>query len=467
MAFGKNKAPKLKENRLPLWKLLAWKSSDITTAAAFLIVNSYLTLFCTDFLAMDPAVVGTILLVSNIVDFITDLVAGYIVDNTNTKWGRGRPYELGIFGVTICTTLMFFTPEGWSQGLKIAWIFFVYTTCYGVFNTMRAAGQNVYQVRAFSKNRTVVGKLNSFGGVITTLGSMVVSTTFPKVMASTVTGAADWGKLVLMYMVPLSFIAIFRFIFVKEDVSVDAGSSSDKVDLKTVWAMIKINKYGWEYAGIQCIANIIASLGVTSYYFKYIVGNEGMAGIISIMGTLILPVMFVFPVFLKKHGPTKIIVVTGIMAAVGYAMNWFAGANIPMLIGAAIIAALVRLPVSYLAGLMQMDLGTYNEYKGLPRMDASIGSIFNGFGTQLGQGIGGFMLGIALSAAGYVSGEGAAAVAAQPESALTMIRFMYSWFPLILTVLTIILALMMDKLHKEMPTIEATLAERKAAAENK
>lgn len=465
MAFGKVKAPRVKENRLPLWKLLAWKSSDVTTAAGFLIVNNYLMLFCTDFLGMDAAVVGTILLVSNIIDFITDLIGGFLVDNTNTKLGKGRPYELAIFGMGICTMLMFLTPNNWSMGVKIAWIFFTYTFTYGVFQTLRNAAQQVYTIRAFGKNRIVIGKLGSYGGIITTLGSMVVSTTFPKLMASTVTGAADWGKLVMIFMVPLTLIAGLRFLLVKEDQSIDAGKTAEKVDLKMIWAMIKTNKYAMYYAGIMCIFNAVTSLGATSYYFKYIVGNEGMAGIISIMGTLLLPVMLIFPLFLKKHSAAKIVAVTGIMAAVGYAINGFAGASIPMLLGAAIIYSIVKLPVSYLQSIMMMDLGTYNEYNHLPRMDASISALYGGFGTQVGQGVGGFLMGIALSAAGYIQGAGVDA-SMQPESAMMMIKAMYSWVPLLMTAGLVVLAILLDKLNKEMPKIEAELAEREAAAKN-
>ena len=460
MAFGKNKAPKLKENRLPLWKLLAWKSSDITSAAVFLIVNTYLTMFCTDFLGMDAAVVGTILLVSNIIDFITDLIASYVIDNTNTKWGKGRPYELGIIGVTVCTALMFFTPNSWSMGLKIAWIFFMYTFTFGVFNTFRGGAMQVYCIRAFKKNRVVMGKLGSYGGLITTLGSMVVSLTFPKAMAQLATSAEGWRPLVLIYLVPLTLIALLRFIFIKEDASVDAGAISDKVTLKTLWKMIKTNKYAWMYAGILFAFNTIQSLGGLSYYFKYVVGDVSLTGIISIFGTLLLPVMFVFPVLLKKFSAPQLVAGAGCLAVVGYVINFFAGASIPMLLGAALLTSLVMLPVSYLGGLMLMDLSTYNEYNGLPRLDASTSAIFGGIGTQLGQGVGGFLMGLILSASGYVSAAGDAVVA-QPDSAIMAIRCSYSFVPAILMVAMIVCALLMSKLVKKMPEIEAELAAKK------
>lgn len=451
MAFGKNKAPRLKENKLPFFKFLAWKSSDITQAGAFLIVNTYLTLFCSDFLGMSPAVVGTILLVSNIIDAITDLVAAYVIDNSKSKWGKGRPYELGIIGVTICTTLMFCANDEWSMGLKIAWIFFMYTFVFGVFGTFRNIAMTPYLIRAFSNNRTVIGKVASYGGLVTTLGSMVVSRTFPQMMAKLATSAEGWRNLLLIYMIPLTLIAVLRVIFVKEDPSVDAGNLTEKVTLKDILTMMKKNGYAWFYFGIMFLFNVITSLGALSYYFKYIVGDVSMAGILSIFGTLMLPLMFIFPLLMKKFSAAQLIGFGGIVASLGYLMNFFAGANIGMLIGATLLTTLASLPISYLQSLIVMDLCSYNQRLGLQRMDASVSSIFGNLSTQLGQGIGGFVMGIGLSIAGYVTAQGDAVVA-QPDSAIFMIRAMYSLVPMVLMILLVICAMNLGKLKKLLET---------------
>lgn len=130
----------------------------------------------------------------------------------------------------------------------------------------------------------------------------------------------------------------------------------------------------------------------------------------------------------------------------------------PMLIIGTIITAFAMLPISYLGNMVQMDLCTYNQYLGLPRMDASIGAIFNGFGCQLGQGFGGWLLGFALSAAGYVAAEGDAIIV-QPESAITMIRLLYSLIPMAFMVMLAISAFVLSKLNKRMPEIEAKIAQ--------
>lgn len=453
--MAKNKQSKA--DRLPIGKFLAWKSSDITSAGVFLIVTTYMTLFCTDHLGMKPLVVGNIILISNIIDFITDLIAAYVIDNTKTKWGKARPYELGAIGMTLCTTLIFITPSGWSETLKIVWVFTMYTFLFGVFNTFRTSANVPYLIRAFDNNRTLIGKVSSYGGIVTTLGSMVISLTFPKLMAELATSDAGWTTLILIYMVPLTILGMLRFIFVKENPEIDAKQLKDKVDFKDIWAMIRKNGYAWLYLLIMFFFQTIQSIGALSYYFKYIVGDIGSAGLLSIMGFVLLPTMFVFPQIMKKLSASQIIALGAVFSCLGYVVNYFAGASMTLLIIGSIITAFAMLPISYLGNMVQMDLCTYNQYLGLPRMDASIGAIFNGFGSQIGQGFGGWLLGFALSSAGYVASKGDTIVT-QPESAITMIRLLYSLIPMLLMILLAVVAFLLSKLSKKMPEIEAKIA---------
>lgn len=455
--MAKTKAPK--KDHLPLGKFLAWKSSDITSAGVFLIVTTYMSLFCTDYLGMSPLAVGNIILISNIIDFFTDLVAAYVIDNTKTRWGKARPYELGAVGMTLCTTLIFVTPAGWTNTLKIVWVFSMYTFLFGVFNTMRTTANVPYLVRAFDNNRALIGKVSSYGGIVTTMGSMVISLTFPKLMATLAGREGGWTTLILIYMIPLTVLGLLRFLFVKENPAIDAGQIKDKVDFKDIWCMIRKNGYAWLYLLIMFFFQTIQSIGALSYYFKYIVGDVSAAGLLSIMSFVLLPTMFLFPVFMKKLSASQIIGLGAVLSCFGYVVNFFAGTSMTMLIIGSIITAFAMLPVSYLGNMVQMDLCTYNQYLGLPRMDASIGAIFNGFGSQLGQGFGGWLLGFALTAAGYLASEGDAVVA-QPESAITMIRLLYSLIPMALMLLLAVSAFLLSKLNKRMPEIEAKIAAR-------
>lgn len=464
MAFGKKKEAKAKGPRLSAGKFFAWKSSDVAIAANFVIVNSYLTMFCTDFLGMKPSVVGMIMLISNIIDAITDVLICYIVDNTHTKWGKGRPYEIGALGVWVCTLAMFYTPDGWSQGLKIAWIFFMYTFAYGVFNTARGGGQTPYMIRAFSNNRTLIGKVSSYGGLVTTIGSMIVSVSFPVLMAKMATSPAGWRTLLTIYGLPMLVLCLPRLLFVKEDPQVDAGHQTDKVTVKDIFRMIIKNKYAWLYAGVMMLFNTVNSLGVASYYFKYVVGNTAIQGVLSILSIILLPLMLFMPQILKRWSAPQVFMGGSVLAVAGYAVSFIAKDNIPVLFVGAFMSSAALLPLSYLGNLIIMDLCTYNEYNGMARMDSSTTVLSNNFAGQIGQGVGGALTGWVLSLCGYVAAEGDV-VATQPASAIMGIRILYAIVPLVLMIGIALCSYYLSKLNKKMPEIEKTLEERKALAQ--
>ena len=56
------------------------------------LINLYLMIFATDFLAIAPATVGFIFGISRLWDAISDPLIGHLSDNTRTRFGRRRPW---------------------------------------------------------------------------------------------------------------------------------------------------------------------------------------------------------------------------------------------------------------------------------------------------------------------------------------------------------------------------------------
>lgn len=410
-------------DKLHLGKFLAWKGRDISSSAVQVIVLGYLMLFATDTLYLSPAFVGGLLMISKIINAITNLFAGFLVDNTNTKLGKGRPYEIAIIGVWICTVLLFSCPPEWSTTVKSIWIVIMYFFIFSVFNSLLTAAQTPYMIRAFPSRNQVI-KVSSYGGVISMLGAMIVSITFPMMMGKLATSGAGWNKLILIYAIPLCIIGILRFIFVKEDTSIYADASSEKIKIKDVVTMFKANKFLWFYAGMIGLFNIIQGMAVQAQYFKYVVGNISLQGIMGFLTILMLPIMFFFPKLMKKLSVSQLIQYSAIISSVGYLINFFAKDSIPLLIVGNLLSGLTVLPLSYLGNVIIMNLAGYNEQIGLQRMEGStnvsvgfVGAVFNGIGTGL--------VGLLLGISGYI---GSANV--QSESALFMIRSIYALIPL-------------------------------------
>ena len=383
-------------NHLGFGRLMAWKSSDIAMAGLNVIVLGYLSIYCSDTLGIAPAVVGTVLMVSKIIDAFTDIFAGWLVDNTHTKLGKGRPYELAIVGVMLCSLGLFSGSPAWSNTLKVVWIFCMYTLVFSIFTTLRGAANTPYTIRHFSNNPILIRKVASYGGVITMAGSMIVSILFPIVMSKLATSAGGWRTTVAIFVLPLLLISLLRFFFCKEDPSVDGGDEQfQPVRLNEIFSMFRRNKYVWLYAIIMLCYNISTSLAVTTYYFKYIIGNTAMMSVTSIFSIVLLPLMLVFPWIMKKiGGMSKMVGVFACIGIVGYIIVFVSGANLTGVLLGGVLGGLAGLPLAYYGVLFIMNCCTYNEMIGLPRMDGSAGILANFMG-KCGGAMGSFITGIA------------------------------------------------------------------------
>ena len=134
-----------KAEKVGLGKLLLWNSSSCSVALSTLMLG-YATFYCTDVLQLAPALVGTLFMVSKIFDSFTDVVAGFIVDRTQTRWGKGRPYEIFMLFLWLSTWLLFSCPTSFATAAKCIWIFCMYTFMNSICVTFLNANNVVYMV---------------------------------------------------------------------------------------------------------------------------------------------------------------------------------------------------------------------------------------------------------------------------------------------------------------------------------
>ncbi|MDR2658301.1 MAG: MFS transporter [Oscillospiraceae bacterium] len=424
-------------------KMFAWQSRAISIGANLMIFG-FLSLYCTDYMGISAGLVGLLLMVSKIFDGFTDLIAGYIVDRTNTKLGRGRPYELCIIGVWLCTWLMFSCPPALSVTLKCVWIFLMYVLVTSIFTTFLNASQTVYMVRAF-KHRDQYVAISSYGSIITMLAVVAVNVTLPILTERLATSPQGWSSMALIYAAPLAIIGIMRFIFIKETNDVDA-KSDEKVRIKDVILVLKTNKYIYIIALVTLVYNFVLNMGILQYYFRYIVGNIELMGAMAAIQMIAIPLVFIFPKFIKRYSVTALIASGVALVILGYIVNFIAYDNFPLLVVGQIIIGAGNVPMSMMIGLLIIDCAEYNEWKRQPRLEGTMTNI-NGFAQKVGSAFGAGAMGLLLSTTGYIG-----AAETQIGSAMTMIRMLNSLIPAGLFVLVLI-ALRLYKLETQMPVI--------------
>lgn len=456
--MGRSEKKKKGPGDLTFGKFFAWISRDMSRVIQVVAMGA-ITVYATSALHMNAALVGTLLMVTKIVDGITDLIAGYIVDNTKTKWGKGRPYELFVLGLWFFTWLCFAVPASFSTVVKCIWIVVAYTAAQSVCLTFLNANGTVYMVRAFKNEKDYV-TLSSIGGMVTIVGVIIFNIIFPVMQAKVLYDAAGWAKLMGMLAVPLTVLGIMRFVFVKETVDVDAAvGGGGHVSLRDMLTVIKTNKYIWIVSLIYLFAAMFSGMGAITYYCIVTFGDTAMAGALSIFNILPMISMAFYPLLMKKLSVKQLIMVTLLFNIPGGILYYIANGSFALLALATALTGIASLPLNYMGNLMVIECATYNEYSGLQRMEGTLNSI-TGFANKIGGALATFLAGILLSAGGY---DGTLGVN-EAASAKAMVTFMTGGLPIVMTV-ALIVALRFYTLDKHKAEYEAVIQERRAAAE--
>ena len=199
--------------RMPVWYGAVWSTRGIA-AAINVVLCMNIAFYCTDIVGLSAAVVGTLFLVSKIVDAFTDLGFGFLLDKTHTKWGKARPYEVFIIFEWIFTVLMFNIPRV-STTVQYIWLFIMYTMVNAVCATALGGIDSVYLARAFTTEGNRI-KAISINGFIVMFCSIVFNIVFPSWLAGKGTTQTGWTTLVISLAIVMSVIGILRFVFCKE-----------------------------------------------------------------------------------------------------------------------------------------------------------------------------------------------------------------------------------------------------------
>lgn len=117
---------------------IAYGCGDTACNVVWGSVSTILTLFYTDYVGVSPVTVGLVMLLSRIFDGVSDVVMGFIVERTNSKWGKSRPWILwSSLPFAISIVLLFTVPQT-TETLQFLYMFITYnfctTVCYTAIN---------------------------------------------------------------------------------------------------------------------------------------------------------------------------------------------------------------------------------------------------------------------------------------------------------------------------------------------
>lgn len=418
-------------------------------------LTTYMTFFMTQSLAIPILAASMMIMIVKIIDGVTDIIAGVIIDKTQSPKGKARPWFLRAaipFG--ICMALIFFVPVSLSTTAKLILVGVLYALTVSVFGTLLGVARYAIIPR-ITNDMGERGTYSALGdGVLSLVVGIVLTVTIP--MAT----AIGWKLTYSIFAVFAVICALTCYALTKEMSPGEINEVAvEKLSLKDLLKSLLTNKYALFlliYILIQQISQGAIQLAGT-YYFRYVIGDMNMFS--AMMGLSMIPA--VISIVVSKFVMNKSSKLFGygcVIAAVLLFVVWaFGGPQNPtfvMIVLAITLAFAVTVPtLAY--GMMSSMAVDYGEWKSGTRSDGLTSSMVN-LGIKVGSAIGTALIGAILAGGGFVE-----AAPTQTETAMAAIKNGYLLMPAIILLVIGIFFFITFRLGRQMPQIRADLAARK------
>ena len=121
---------------LKWYNKVGYGSGDIAGNVVFAFLSSFIMIYLTNTVGLNAGVIGSLIAASKVLDGISDVVFGSMIDRTHTKMGKARPWMLGAyFGCAITLIAAFSVPTTMGKTSQYVWFFITYLLLNAGFYT--------------------------------------------------------------------------------------------------------------------------------------------------------------------------------------------------------------------------------------------------------------------------------------------------------------------------------------------
>jgi len=390
---------------ISLKEKIGYACGDVASNFYWRIFDVFLFIFYTDVFGLHPAAVGTMMLVTRLIDAFSDPLMGALADRTQTKFGKFRPYLLwGILPIAAAGVLTFTIPDLDDSG-KLIWAYATYIfmmLAYTFINVPYGALLGV--VTGNSQERTT---LTSFRFIGAFSGGSLVAYLTPKLVAYFGQGneAFGWQVTMGLYGICAAVLFFITFISTKERISPAKSQKTPiKQDIKDLF-----NNRPWLilFSLALIIMMTITLRGSTgTFYFKYYVGREDLIGSFSFAYMIALAAGAASTPLMTKFIDKRqlLMVLMLLVTLLSVAFYFVPKENITTIYALQIAIGFVLGPKSPLVFSMYADTADFSEWKNNRRATAMVFSAA-AFAQKLGGAIAGAMMGWLLASMGYVANQ--------------------------------------------------------------
>ncbi len=431
-----NNNKKVKE--LTRFEMAVFAAGDIFGGGAQIIISFYYLIFLTDIIKIQPALAGTIILISKVWDASNDPLMGFITDNTRTRWGRRKPFFLiGFFAIMGAFFLLWYPFSHESELVRFAYVLFTYLL-YSTVATIVAVPYAAMssEISQDYQKRNAVNGLRLFFSQFSSLLCAVLPLEIVKLFDNPRDGYIAMGlSFGLLFSIPF----ILMFFFTKERVPL--AQEKSKFKLKEFLAPFQVKSfrclifmYLFAFMAMDVVSTVFA------YYMNYFLKRP--AELNYVLGAMLITQIILVPAVIaisNRIGKARTFRNSTIIWAVGILVLSIQSSHFP---GWAIYANAVLMGVGLigcvvLPWVMYPDVTDVGELYAGKRNAGSFSGIMT-FMRGCSSAIGIFIVSNILQLSGYVKpktevvdGVTRSILMDQPSSVIWALRIIVVGVPLL------------------------------------
>lgn len=395
---------------------------------------------------INPALAGLLSGIPRFVDALTDPVMGFITDNTDSKWGRRRPYIF--IGAILCSILFVVQWQMFEENGAVYnfWYFLSFSILFILANTIFSTpliGLG-YEMTPDTKERT---RLMGFANTVGQISWMIVPLFWVLIANKDLFSSQADGVRTLSIYVGFAclFFGLLPAIFCRET-DVSRSESKAQLDFKSLIINMKIlyrdivnitkNNPFMRLCGATFLVfngfQMVASFSYFIIVFYMYQGSYEGAGTVpaffSIIGAIITAFL-VIPVvtFLaNKYGKRNAFLISTVISMIGYGLKWWGYVVVDdqtlvlfkdQVIQIGVVKFAIEMPLILLLPVPLMSFGLGGLFtlmmsmtadvcdldelrNGLPRREGTFGAIY-WWMVKIGQSIALVLGGLVLSYVGF------------------------------------------------------------------
>ena len=431
---------------LTWYNKVGYGSGDVAGNVVYVLLSAFVMIYLTDTAGLNAGVVGTLMMVSRLFDGFSDIIFGALLDRTNTRMGKARPWML--WGFVGCAVLLIAIPTSLGDTAKYAWFFIAYTLLNAVFFTANniAYSSLTALITRNGAERVQMGSIRFIFAFGTNL--LIQSATVGGV-AMFGGGASGWRTMAIIYALLGLAVNTLSVFSVKElppeelEGKGEGEPKEDKLSVAESAKMLVSNKYYLIILIVFLLTQIFtAMLNMGIYFMKYVLGDEDLLK--TFAWSIYVPLMIgllITPLVVSRFGSMYRINIIGYVIATLGRLGVLVAAYMDSLALMLFFSGVAALGMSSLQGTLNALIAEASENTWLRTGKRIDGLMFSctSLGVKVGGGLGTALSGWLLAASGY---DGNLKV--QPESAIQMIYIMYVWLPLAANALILFLLTRLD-----------------------